>query len=103
MRTLERIDASEIKELLARGEFFWLDLASPGPDVIDEMAGLLGWHPLAVEDSKEFGQRPKLDDYRDHALLAWTLIAPVRAAAPQPALAGAPGEELAAAEAAEAA
>ena len=71
MRTLERIDASEIKELLARGEFFWLDLDSPGPDVIDEMAGLLGWHPLAVEDSKEFGQRPKLDDYRDHALLVF--------------------------------
>ena len=71
MRTLERIDASEIKGLLARGEFFWLDLDHPGPDVIDEMAGLLGWHPLAVEDSKEFGQRPKLDDYRDHALLVF--------------------------------
>jgi hypothetical protein len=37
------------------------------------------------------------------ALVAWRLIAPRRAAAPQPALAGAPGEELAAAEAVEAA
>ena len=28
-----------------------------------------GLHPLAVEDTLEFGQRPKLDDYGDTALL----------------------------------
>jgi len=33
------------------------------------------------------------------ALLAWTLITPMRAAAPEPVIAGAPGDELAAAEA----
>jgi magnesium transporter len=31
----------------------------------------LGVHPLAVEDSREFGQRPKLDDYDDHVLVVF--------------------------------
>ncbi|HEY3189057.1 MAG TPA: magnesium transporter CorA family protein [Solirubrobacteraceae bacterium] len=71
MRTLERIDRSEIEELLAREEFFWLDLIGPSGGQLDELAALLGWHPLALEDVKEFGQRPKLDDYRTHALLVF--------------------------------
>ena len=71
MRTLERIDAAQIRELLGREEFFWLDLHSPSHDEIDTLADVLGWHPLAVEDVKEFHQRPKLDDYRDHALLVF--------------------------------
>src|SRR3954453_6362637 len=32
---------------------------------------MLGWHRLAVEDVKEFHQRPKLDVYRNHALLVF--------------------------------
>ncbi len=30
-----------------------------------------GLHPLALEDTQEFGQRPKLDDYGDTALLVF--------------------------------
>ena len=71
MRTLERIDAAQIRELLGREEFFWLDLHSPSHDEIDTLADVLGWHPLAVEDVKEFHQRAKLDEYRDHALLVF--------------------------------
>jgi magnesium transporter len=71
VQTLERIDRARIEELLARDEFFWLDLIGPTEAEIDELAALLGWNPLAVEDVKEFRQRPKLDDYRTHALLVF--------------------------------
>ena len=71
MQTLERIDMGRIEELLARDEFFWLDTCRPTEAELDELAGLLNWHRLAVEDVKEFHQRPKLDVYRDHALLVF--------------------------------
>ena len=71
MKTLERIDPAELRKLLDGQEFFWLDLHSPGDAEIDALAEVLSWHPLAVEDVKEFHQRPKLDDYRDHALLVF--------------------------------
>jgi magnesium transporter len=74
--TLERIDRAKIEELLARDEFFWLDLIGPSEANIDQLAQLLNWHPLAVEDVKEFGQRPKLDDYTTHALLVFYGVHP---------------------------
>jgi magnesium transporter len=71
VRTLARFDRDEIEPLLVSDEFFWLDLDSPTDDELDALAALLGWHPLALEDAKEFGQRPKLDDYDNHALLVF--------------------------------
>jgi magnesium transporter len=71
VRTLARLDRDEIERLLVRDEFFWLDLDSPADDDLDALAALLGWNPLALEDAKEFGQRPKLDDYENHALLVY--------------------------------
>ena len=71
MRTLARLDRAEIERLLVRDEFFWLDLDSPPDDELDGLAAMLGWDDLALEDAKEFGQRPKLDDYANHALLVF--------------------------------
>ena len=71
MRTLARLDQGEIERLLVRDEFFWLDLDSPADDELDGLAAMLGWDALALEDAKEFGQRPKLDDYAKHALLVF--------------------------------
>jgi magnesium transporter len=71
VQTLERIDRGRIEDLLARDEFFWLDVRGPSDDELDGLGNLLGWHPLALEDAKEFHQRPKLDVYRTHALLVF--------------------------------
>jgi len=71
MRTLEHIDQAEIEGLLARDEFFWLDVVGLSDADIDGLADRLGWHRLAVEDVKEFHQRPKLDTYRTHALMVF--------------------------------
>ena len=71
MRELSEYDRDVIADLRARDEFFWLDLDSPDDATLQAIADQLRWHPLAVEDTREFGQRPKLDDYQDHVLLVF--------------------------------
>ncbi len=69
MRTLDTIDDDQIKKLLESNEFFWLDAVGLPADEIQRLGKLLGLHPLAIEDSVRFGQRPKLDTYGKTALL----------------------------------
>ena len=54
-----------------RDHFFWLDLDAPGPDELAQLRDIFGFHPLALEDSEDFGQRPKLDDYDDYVFLVF--------------------------------
>src|SRR5437588_9635964 len=62
--TRERVTA-----LLARGTFFWLDLDRPSEADFEILRDVFGFHPLAVEDSEQFDQRAKLDDYDDFVFL----------------------------------
>lgn len=73
MEVLCDVDATRIGELRHRDEFFWLDLEDPPNAILDRAGALLELHPLALEDSREFGQRAKLDRYRNTVLLVyWT-------------------------------
>jgi magnesium transporter len=58
-----------VAQLVEAGQPFWLDIENPGDEVVDQLAALLGLHPLAVEDSKQFGQRAKLQVYGNGAML----------------------------------
>ena len=61
----------EVEKLLASSEPFWLDLRMKGEDS-PEFALLrdaFHFHPLALEDAAQFGQRSKLDSYDDFAFL----------------------------------
>ena len=60
---------SLIAQLIEAGQPFWLDIENPTDELIDQLATRLGLHPLAVEDSKQFGQRAKLQVYRNGAML----------------------------------
>ena len=71
MEVLDRVDAGRIGALQARGEVFWLDLRDPSGADLDALKALLHLAPGAVQDSREFGQRPKLDLYGDQALLVF--------------------------------
>ncbi|HTT89604.1 MAG TPA: magnesium transporter CorA family protein [Acidimicrobiales bacterium] len=60
-----------VEDLLASSEPFWLDLRLKGEDS-PEFALLrdsFHFHPLALEDAAQFGQRAKLDSYDDFAFL----------------------------------
>jgi magnesium transporter len=66
-------EATQLREVLAEklrvDEFFWLDLQDPSVEDIDLLRDPFGFHPLAVEDSEHFGQRPKAEDYEDFVFL----------------------------------
>ena len=71
MVVLEHVDRDRIAQLRERDEFFWLDLTDPSADDVKALGALLGLHPVAIEDTIEFGQRPKLDSYGDHVLFVF--------------------------------
>jgi magnesium transporter len=71
MLVLTDLQPDLIAEHLRSDQFFWLDLTSPTPDELRKVGELLELHPVAVEDTLEFGQRPKLDTYENHLLLVY--------------------------------
>jgi magnesium transporter len=62
-------DRAEVEKLHAGGKFFWLDLEKPVADDFTILREVFDFHPLALEDSENFGQRAKLDDYGDYVFL----------------------------------
>jgi len=75
---LTTLDRDRIAALLERDEYFWLDLVSPSPDDTKQLGKLLGLHELAVEDSINFGQRPKLDEYGNYVFVVFYGVAPLK-------------------------
>jgi magnesium transporter len=65
------IDETAITDHLQRDHFFWLDLTNPASEELARLHQLFGFHPLALEDTEHFGQRPKLDEYGDYAFLVF--------------------------------
>ncbi len=64
--TLER---AHLEDALQSGTFLWLDLLQPEAADFDVLRDVFGFHPLALEDSWKFGQRPKLEEYDTHVFL----------------------------------
>jgi magnesium transporter len=71
MEVLTEVDEARIKTLLEREHFFWLDLHEPAAEAFAQVGGLLGLHPMAMEDTREFAQRPKVDAYESHVLVVF--------------------------------
>lgn len=71
MDVLTAVDPDRIASERQRRHPFWLDLVDAPDDDIDRLGELLGLHPVAIEDTREFGQRPKVDVYQDHVLLVF--------------------------------
>ena len=74
MEVLETVDREKLASLRERDEFFWLDLTEPDAEDIKAMGEALNLHPVAVEDTIEFGQRPKLDSYGEHVLFVFYTV-----------------------------
>ena len=65
------VDEARIRDHMKRDHFFWLDLHDPDPAELAKLREIFGFHPLALEDTDHFGQRPKLDDYGDYIFLVF--------------------------------
>jgi len=71
MDVLTAVDPDRIASDLEARHQFWIDLVDPSDEDVDHLGEMLGLHPVAVEDTREFGQRPKVDVYEDHVLLVF--------------------------------
>lgn len=71
MDVLTAVDPELIAAHRSAGRPFWLDLTDPTDEEVGRLGDLLGLHPMAVEDTREFGQRPKADVYADNVLLVF--------------------------------
>ena len=71
MHVLDHFDADRVRALCASREFFWLDLTAPTDAQIEQLAEILDLPPFAVEDTREFHQRAKVDDYGDRLLIVF--------------------------------
>jgi magnesium transporter len=67
----ENFALAEVSDLLVDPDtLVWVDFCDPSKELLDELAGELGLHELAVEDALGPHQRPKLDTYESHSFLS---------------------------------
>ncbi|GLZ55646.1 magnesium transporter CorA family protein [Actinomycetospora sp. NBRC 106378] len=83
MLALDTPDLDDLRARHARHEPTWLDLTDPDEAELAAVAEALGLHPLALEDSRDFEQRPKLDRYEDQMLLVLYGLTTSAGATPQ--------------------
>jgi magnesium transporter len=63
------LERDKVEALLAAGEFFWLDIHEPTKADLEILREAFHFHPLSLDDSWRFDQRPKLDDYDGYVFL----------------------------------
>ena len=63
------VDRALLERLAGEKGFWWLDLHGPTDELLGLLGEVFGFHPLAIEDAMNFGQRPKLDEYDDVVFL----------------------------------
>src|ERR1044072_3432704 len=71
MDVLTAVDPDRIASDLEARHQFWIDLVDPSEEQVNRLGEMLSLHPVAIEDTREFGQRPKVDVYEDHVLLVF--------------------------------
>jgi magnesium transporter len=71
VRVLTALDRAQVEDLRRRDEFFWLDLLDPSDDDLNALQEIFGLHPLTIEDTREFGQRPKLESYGEYVFVVF--------------------------------
>jgi magnesium transporter len=71
LRLLGVADRDGARDFCAAGEFCWMDLEDPDDETVEIVGEALGLDPLAIEDTQEFDQRPKLDTHHEQLLLVY--------------------------------
>lgn len=83
MRWLTDAGPEELRSLIDRGEFFWLDLARPTRERVAKLAEA-GVDPEAAERALRFGEVPQLRLFHGHARLVFYGAEPTPAGSAEP-------------------
>ncbi|HUN05796.1 MAG TPA: magnesium/cobalt transporter CorA [Aggregatilineales bacterium] len=63
-------EVTDLPGLLAsEDQLFWLDLRGPDEEAMRLMRDVFHFHPVAIEDTRNHEQRPKLEEYNGHIFL----------------------------------
>ena len=62
-------EARTIQEARDAGKRIWIDVIDPTDDELTKLQAELGLHELAIDDSRTWGQRAKVDFYAQHLFL----------------------------------
>jgi magnesium transporter len=69
------LSVAELRDVAADEKaYVWVDLVDPPRDELEHVAGMLGLHPLVVEDILERNQRAKIEVYDAHIHLVMFLL-----------------------------
>jgi magnesium transporter len=71
VHVLTSVDEPLIAQLREQHHFFWIDLLRPTRQEVERLGAALDLHPVALEDTIEFKQRPKVDPYEDQVLFVF--------------------------------
>jgi magnesium transporter len=63
------VDLKTVEARLRDGVFLWLDIDRPTEDDFKLLRDAFKLHPLALEDARKFGQRPKIESYDDFTVI----------------------------------
>jgi len=67
---LEKLDPDDpLDYLKTTSEVVWIDIADPAHPMLDRLAQHYNFHPLALEDTRNEQQRPKVEEYADHLFI----------------------------------
>jgi magnesium transporter len=63
--------SDELRGLVERDEFFWLDLLRPSQDEVARLESLIGLDHRALDHTLEFGRIPEIRRYHEHVELVF--------------------------------
>src|SRR3954468_4654457 len=69
------VSLADVEHACKQWPLIWLDCVGlANVELISEIGRIFGLHPLALEDTVNTGQRPKIDLYEDHAFVVLSMI-----------------------------
>lgn len=74
-RVIENATLADLNEQRGKWPVIWLDCVGLGDvELVAQIGSTFGLHPLALEDTVNVGQRPKVDFFEDHAFVVVSMI-----------------------------
>ena len=68
--TVQAIATEKLADYLAMEQgTLWIDITAPDDDDVAILRDVCGFHPLAIEDTRNQEQRPKAEEYSDHLFI----------------------------------
>ncbi|MBI4181996.1 MAG: magnesium/cobalt transporter CorA [Candidatus Aenigmarchaeota archaeon] len=62
----EHFSPGRVKALALKGVHLWIDLTGPSHEIVSELQGIFGLHPVTAEDILSLNTRTKIEDFKSY-------------------------------------